>query len=104
MEQASEGCNIAGRVRVNKVIGNIHFSPGRSFQAGGRKLYDLVPYLEKDGRRHDFTHHIHQFKFEGDDEYDPAHQGFITDMRKKLTLESNPLDGQIGYVRLSLDV
>jgi len=97
IEQAAEGCNIAGRVRVNKVIGNIHFSPGRSFQAGGRKLYDLVPYLEQDGRRHDFTHHIHYFRFEGDDEYNPDNQQFIANMRDKLAIDRNPLDGQIGY-------
>lgn len=34
-EQAAEGCNIAGKVRVNRVIGNLYvppllFSPSRS--------------------------------------------------------------------------
>jgi endoplasmic reticulum-Golgi intermediate compartment protein 3 len=101
LEQSSEGCNVAGRVRVNKVIGNIHFSPGRSFQAGGRKLYDLVPYLESDGRRHDFTHHIHYFRFEGDDEYNPENTPVAEAMRKKLSIDRNPLDGQIGYVSVS---
>ncbi|KAG8772238.1 hypothetical protein FRC12_003188 [Ceratobasidium sp. 428] len=28
--QSSEGCRIAGRVRVNKAAGNFHFSPGTS--------------------------------------------------------------------------
>lgn len=64
-EQADEGCNIAGRVRVNKVIGNLHLSPGRSFQSGGRNYYELVPYLRDDGNRHDFSHTIHQLAFEG---------------------------------------
>lgn len=64
-EQADEGCNVSGRIRVNKVIGNIHFSPGRSFQANTRNLYELVPYLKDDANRHDFTHTIHQWAFEG---------------------------------------
>jgi hypothetical protein len=63
-EQANEGCNISGRIRVNKVIGNIHLSPGRSFQTG-RNVYELVPYLRDDGSRHDFSHHIHHLAFEG---------------------------------------
>ena len=60
----NEGCNISGRIRVNKVIGNIHLSPGRSFQTG-RHVYELVPYLRDDGSRHDFSHTIHYFAFEG---------------------------------------
>lgn len=63
-DQANEGCNISGRIRVNKVIGNIHLSPGRSFQTG-RNVYELVPYLRDDGSRHDFSHSIHHLAFEG---------------------------------------
>jgi len=51
---------------VNKVIGNIHLSPGRSFQSNSRNLYELVPYLRDDGNRHDFSHIIHHFAFEGE--------------------------------------
>jgi hypothetical protein len=50
---------------VNKVIGNIHLSPGRSFQSNHRNLYELVPYLRNDGNKHDFSHIIHHFAFEG---------------------------------------
>jgi hypothetical protein len=76
-EQSNEGCNISGRLRVNKVIGNIHFSPGRSFRSSSRNIYELVPYLRNDGNRHDFSHTIHQFAFMGDDEYNvrKAHVG-----------------------------
>lgn len=65
-EQADEGCSVSGRIRVNKVIGNIHLSPGRSFQSNSRNLYELVPYLRDDGNRHDFSHIIHHFAFEGE--------------------------------------
>jgi hypothetical protein len=100
-EQTGEGCNVAGRIRINKVIGNIHLSPGRAFQAGGRNIYDLVPYLAEDGRRHDFTHFIHTFRFEGDDEYDPRKQAVSSAMRKKMGIEDHPLDGVNGRVGFS---
>jgi len=94
-EQSNEGCNISGRLRVNKVIGNIHFSPGRSFRSSSRNIYELVPYLRNDGNRHDFSHTIHQFAFMGDDEYNvrKAHVG--KRMKKTLGLDKNPLDGSM---------
>ncbi|WWD16541.1 hypothetical protein CI109_100968 [Kwoniella shandongensis] len=64
-EQNTEGCQISGRVRVNKVIGNIHFSPGRSFQNNMMQMLELVPYL-KDANHHDFGHIIHKFRFAAD--------------------------------------
>ncbi|KAK0188075.1 Sec1-like protein [Armillaria mellea] len=95
-EQADEGCNVSGRIRVNKVIGNIHLSPGRSFQTSGRNVYDLVPYLKDDGNRHDFSHTIHQFSFEGDDEYDIFKAASGREMKQRLGLGQNPLDGTAG--------
>ncbi|GAA5962260.1 hypothetical protein JCM3765_004723 [Sporobolomyces pararoseus] len=69
-EQSTEGCNLAGRVHVNKVIGNFHLSPGRSFQANAMHVHDLVPYLQG-GSKHDFGHEIHHFSFasESEDEF-----------------------------------
>lgn len=92
-DQADEGCNIAGRVRVNKVIGNIHLSPGRSFQTSGRSYYELVPYLRDDGARHDFSHTIHKLAFEGDDEYDFFKAAAGRAMRERMGIGPNPLDG-----------
>ncbi|CAL1712701.1 unnamed protein product [Somion occarium] len=91
-DQANEGCNIAGRVRVNKVVGNIHLSPGRSFRTSSQNIYELVPYLKEDGNRHDFTHTINEFAFEGDDEYDYYKAELSTKMRKKMGIVANPLD------------
>ena len=65
-EQADEGCNVSGRIRVNKVVGNIHLSPGRSFQTSSRNLYELVPYLREEKDRHDFSHTIHHLAFESE--------------------------------------
>lgn len=92
-EQADEGCNIAGRIRVNKVIGNIHLSPGRSFQTSGRSYYELVPYLRDGVAQHDFSHTIHKLAFEGDDEYDFSKAQAGRNMRERLGLGPNPLDG-----------
>ncbi|KAK2465257.1 hypothetical protein APHAL10511_002611 [Amanita phalloides] len=91
-EQASEGCNISGRLRVNKVVGNINFSPGRSF----RSSHDLVPYLRDDGNRHDFSHKIHHLAFEGDDDYHYGKAEAGRAMKNKLGLNVNPLDGASG--------
>ncbi|KAI0632402.1 Sec1-like protein [Trametes polyzona] len=95
-EQASEGCNIAGRVRVNKVVGNIHLSPGRSFRTSSHNLYELVPYLRTDGNRHDFTHTIHHLAFEGDDEWDMAKAKIGKELKQRLGIAANPLDGTTG--------
>ncbi|KAJ3834993.1 Sec1 family-domain-containing protein [Lentinula raphanica] len=91
-EQANEGCNIAGRIRVHKVIGNIHLSPGKSFQSSSRNIYELVPYLRDDGNKHDFSHTIHQLSFEGDDEYDFRKAKLGREMKARLGLSKNPLD------------
>ncbi|KAK7469402.1 vacuolar protein sorting-associated protein 45 [Stygiomarasmius scandens] len=91
-DQANEGCNVAGRIRVNKVIGNIHLSPGRSFQSSGRNFYELVPYLRDDGNKHDFTHTIHSLAFEGDDEYDIYKARASREMKQRLGIGANPLD------------
>lgn len=99
-DQASEGCNIAGIVRVNKVVGNIHFSPGRSFRTASQNIYELVPYLKEDGNRHDFTHTIHSFAFQGDDEYDFEKADIGTKLKQKLGIHSNPLDGSVQRVRI----
>ena len=91
-EQASEGCNVAGLVRVNKVVGNIHLSPGRSFRTGTQTIYELVPYLKDDGNRNDFTHTIHEFGFAGENEYHFANNAVSRRLKERLGIEGNPLD------------
>jgi len=86
---------------VNKVIGNINLSPGRSFQSTSRNIYELVPYLRNDGNRHDFSHTIHQFTFMGDDEYDLKKAQYGHEMKRKLGLDVNPLDGAVSRVSIS---
>ncbi|KAH8114481.1 Sec1 family-domain-containing protein [Phellopilus nigrolimitatus] len=98
-EQATEGCNVSGRIRVNKVIGNLHLSPGRSFQTNYMNIHELVPYLKEDGGRHDFGHTIYDLSFEADDEYNFSKKEKGKQMKKKLGLDGNPLDGAVGIAR-----
>ena len=83
---------------MNKVVGNIHLSPGRSFRSNTQNLYELVPYLRDDGNRHDFTHTINEFAFEGDDEYELAKAALGHKLKAKMGIEGNPLDGTISRV------
>ncbi|KAI8719112.1 hypothetical protein NCS52_00691600 [Fusarium sp. LHS14.1] len=62
--QREEGCRIEGGLRVNKVIGNFHFAPGRSFSSGNMHVHDLKNYWDAPkGKAHDFTHIIHSLRF-----------------------------------------
>ncbi|KZO97037.1 Sec1-like protein [Calocera viscosa TUFC12733] len=90
--QSQEGCNISGRVRVNKVIGNFHFSPGKSFQTNAMHVHDLVPYL-KDANHHDFGHQIHYFAFESDGEQQAELGRLSKSIKTRLGIDKNPLDG-----------
>jgi hypothetical protein len=101
-EQADEGCNVSGRIRVNKVVGSIQISPGRSYQAGSRTFQDLVPYLRDDSNPHDFSHIIHEFFFMADDEYNPNKAKIGKDMKERMGISDNPLDGVEAKVKFSV--
>jgi len=88
-EQATEGCNLAGKVTVNKVIGNFHFSPGKSYLLPHFNVQELVPYV-KDGIKHGFGHIIHQLSFESANHI--YGEDLTRKMKKKLGLAASPLD------------
>ncbi|KDD76673.1 endoplasmic reticulum vesicle transporter [Helicosporidium sp. ATCC 50920] len=58
--QKGEGCHMWGRMLVNKVAGNFHIAPGKSYQQGGLHIHDLSPF--KSGV-FDFSHTIHVLAF-----------------------------------------
>lgn len=62
-EQRREGCRIEGGIRVNKVVGNFHFAPGKSFSNGNMHVHDLDNYWNSQGVDHSFTHSIHSLRF-----------------------------------------
>jgi hypothetical protein len=59
--QRKEGCRLEGSVRVNKVVGNFHFAPGKSFSNGNLHVHDLENYFKDE--QHTFTHKIHHLRF-----------------------------------------
>ncbi|GMH32727.1 hypothetical protein BSKO_00561 [Bryopsis sp. KO-2023] len=58
--QAGEGCRMWGSLKVNRVAGNFHFAPGRSFQRGAVHVHDMQPFKDKNL---DFTHTINHLSF-----------------------------------------
>lgn len=62
-EQRKEGCRIEGGIRVNKVVGNFHFAPGKSFSNGNMHVHDLENYFQSGEVQHSFTHKIHHLRF-----------------------------------------
>ena len=63
-EQRREGCRIEGGIRVNKVVGNFHFAPGKSFSNGNMHVHDLENYFAgAEGTEHTFSHTVHQLRF-----------------------------------------
>jgi len=64
--QRREGCRLEGVIRVNKVVGNFHVAPGRSFSSGNMHVHDIANYLEVDlptAEQHTMSHVIHQLRF-----------------------------------------
>jgi endoplasmic reticulum-Golgi intermediate compartment protein 3 len=87
--QRDEGCRIEGIVRVNKVVGNFHFAPGRSFSNGNMHVHDLQNYFDTPVQGgHTFTHEIHTLRFGPQlaEEAESRWEGSIGGT-------SNPLDG-----------
>ncbi|EOO02062.1 putative endoplasmic reticulum-golgi intermediate compartment protein 3 protein [Phaeoacremonium minimum UCRPA7] len=62
-EQRREGCRIEGGLRVNKVVGNFHLAPGRSFSNGNMHVHDLKNYWENPNDGYSFSHTIHHLRF-----------------------------------------
>ncbi|CAN8099095.1 unnamed protein product [Discula destructiva] len=63
-EQRHEGCRIEGSLRVNKVVGNFHLAPGRSFSNGNMHVHDLKNYWDTPVEGgHSFTHTVHHLRF-----------------------------------------
>ncbi|KDN53212.1 DUF1692-domain-containing protein [Tilletiaria anomala UBC 951] len=90
-EQNKEGCNVAGLVHVNKVVGNFHLSPGRAFQANSVHIHDLVPYLAGTGaEHHDFGHIINKFGFGSEEEFHMS--------KDKQRPEDNGIKKKLGVV------
>ncbi|XP_078734840.1 endoplasmic reticulum-Golgi intermediate compartment protein 3-like isoform X2 [Lampetra fluviatilis] len=59
-EQKDEGCRVYGHLEVNKVAGNFHFAPGKSFQQAHIHVHEFNPFgMDK----FNLTHHIAHLSF-----------------------------------------
>lgn len=59
-DEEGEGCNIYGFLDVNKVAGNFHFAPGKSFQQSNVHVHDLLAF-QKDS--FNLTHKINRLAY-----------------------------------------
>ncbi|XP_073010887.1 uncharacterized protein [Typha latifolia] len=59
-DEEGEGCNVYGFLEVNKVAGNFHFAPGKSFQQSNMHVHDLLPF-QKDS--FNISHKINRLTF-----------------------------------------
>jgi hypothetical protein len=92
-EQRHEGCRIEGGLRVNKVIGNFHLAPGRSFSNGNMHVHDLKNYWDMPVENmHSFTHKIHYLRF-GPHLPDDLHMKLSGKSLPWTNHHQNPLDG-----------
>ncbi|KAI8098694.1 endoplasmic reticulum vesicle transporter-domain-containing protein [Halteromyces radiatus] len=83
---SNEGCNLNGRLSVNKIRGNFHIAPGQAFTNDHMHLHDIQSFLAgaPDGHSFDLSHQIHQLKF------GPIETG---DIPESLLTITNPLGG-----------
>ncbi|XP_070533069.1 endoplasmic reticulum-Golgi intermediate compartment protein 3-like isoform X2 [Ptychodera flava] len=58
--QKGEGCQVYGHLEVNKVAGNVHFAPGKSFQQHHVHVHDLQPFS---GEKFNLSHQINHMSF-----------------------------------------
>ncbi|KAL0422371.1 UNVERIFIED_CONTAM: Endoplasmic reticulum-Golgi intermediate compartment protein 3 [Sesamum latifolium] len=58
-EEVGEGCNIHGSLEVNKVAGNFHFAPGRSFHQNSH----LLDLLALQTENYNISHKINKLSF-----------------------------------------
>jgi len=77
------GCHMYGHVEVNKVAGNFHFAPGKSFQQSHMHVHDLMNF---DVSKFNVSHTVNQLSF------GPRYPGM-----------KNPLDGKIQTVGTEAD-
>jgi len=59
-EQVGEGCQVYGYLLVNKVAGNFHFAPGKSFQQHHMHVHDLQPFKNL---KFNLSHTINRLSF-----------------------------------------
>lgn len=73
-EQQNEGCHVFGYIDVNRVAGNFHIAPGRSFQQHHVHVHDLQPFSSSE---FNLTHTINHVTF---GEHTPEKEGPLNNL------------------------
>ncbi|CAO3600769.1 unnamed protein product [Absidia cylindrospora] len=62
---SNEGCNLNGKLSVNKIRGNFHIAPGQAFTSDHAHVHDIQTFMSgaPDGHSFDLSHQIHHLKF-----------------------------------------
>ncbi|CAI9104007.1 OLC1v1002609C1 [Oldenlandia corymbosa var. corymbosa] len=60
-DEEGEGCNIQGSLEVNKVAGNFHFAPGKSFHQANVHIQDLLAAFATES--YNISHKINKLAF-----------------------------------------
>lgn len=85
-QRLSEGCRIKGTAEINRIAGNLHFSPGASLTGPRRHSHDLSLF-DKHERLFDFDHTIHHFSFGPD-----PNQKLVQTTKNDVVTSTQPLD------------
>eukprot|EP00250_Pteridium_aquilinum_P001854 c12061_g1_i1 orf=335-1495(-) len=59
-DEEGEGCNVYGSLEVNKVAGNFHFAPGKSFQQSNMHVHDFLAFQKES---FNVSHKINELSF-----------------------------------------
>ncbi|GAM20914.1 hypothetical protein SAMD00019534_040890 [Acytostelium subglobosum LB1] len=65
IEQNGEGCQVYGQILVNKVAGNFHFAPGKSFQNHHMHVHDIQSFKGTFNMSHTINRLSFGFDFPG---------------------------------------
>jgi len=85
---SEEGCNLWGSLQVNKVQGNFHFAPGKSFQHAGNHIHDFLPF-EVD--HFNASHIIHNLGF------GVQYPGIVNPLDRRIKLLEKDQSGLFQY-------
>lgn len=88
--QRGDGCEMYGYLEVNKVAGNFHFAPGKSFQHAHMHVHDLAIYASN---KFNVSHYIKELSF------GESYPGRINplDNTNKLLESETDLSGMVMY-------
>ncbi|CAN6555384.1 unnamed protein product [Malus baccata var. baccata] len=102
-DEDGEGCNIEGSLAVNKVAGNFHFMPGKSFHQSNFHVHDLLAFQTNS---YNISHKINRLAF-GDhfpgmqNPLDGKNLVVCTSISSRLSLRYTPILEAVQFAQIS---